>query len=123
MAGCKAKYPSYLIVQGKIVSEFLKVARVEDVPSGERIYHDFEYETVIILNVDDEFYCIADVCTHDDGPLEDGPVNGHAIECPRHGACFDIRTGAVLAFPATSPIPTYQVKVEDGNIYIESPDD
>jgi len=105
------------------LSEFVKVARVEDVPPGGRIWHEFEYETVIILNVDGEFYCIADLCTHDDGPLEDGPVDGHSIECPRHGACFDIRTGAVLTLPATVAIPTYLVKVEDGDIYIENPDD
>jgi 3-phenylpropionate/trans-cinnamate dioxygenase ferredoxin subunit len=105
------------------LSEFVKVARVEDIPPGERKFHDFDYETVIILNVGGEFYCIADLCSHDDGPLEDGPLDGYSIECPRHGACFDVRTGAVLALPATSPIPTYEVKVEDGDIYIENLDE
>lgn len=105
------------------MSEFVKVARVEDIPPGERIWHDFDYDTVIVLNVDGEFYCIADVCSHDDGPLGDGPVEGHGIECPRHGACFDIRTGAVLALPATAPIPTYKVKVENGDVFIENLDE
>ena len=105
------------------VSNFVKVARVEDIPAGEKIWHEFEYETVIILNVDGEFYCIADLCSHDDGPLEDGKVDGYSIECPRHGACFDVRTGNVLALPATAPIPTYQVKVENGDIYIENLDE
>ena len=105
------------------MTEFVKVARVEDIPPGERKFHDFDYDTVIILNVGGEFYCIADLCSHDDGPLEDGPLDGYSIECPRHGACFDVRTGAVLALPATSPIPTYEVKVEDGDIYIENLDE
>ncbi|MBK7896823.1 MAG: non-heme iron oxygenase ferredoxin subunit [Candidatus Promineifilaceae bacterium] len=105
------------------MTEFVKVARVEDIPPGKRMFHDFDYESVIIVNVAGEFYCIADLCSHDDGPLEDGPLNGHSIECPRHGACFDVRTGAVLALPATAPIPTYQLKVEDGDIYIENLDE
>lgn len=105
------------------MSEFVRVGRVEDIPPGERIWHDFDYETVIVLNVDGEFYCIADLCSHDDGPLGDGPVEGFSIQCPRHGACFDVRTGAVLALPATSPIPTYRVKVENGDVFIENLDE
>lgn len=105
------------------MSEFVKVARVEDLPPGERIFHEFEYETVILLNVDGEFYCIADLCSHDDGPLEDGKVAGFSIECPRHGACFDVRTGAVVALPATAPIPTYEVRVQDDYIYVENLDE
>lgn len=104
------------------MAEFVKVARVGDIPPGERLWHDFEYETVVIFNVDGEFYCIADLCTHDDGPLEDGDLDGYSIECPRHGACFDIRTGAALSMPATVPVPTYAIKVENGDIYVESPD-
>ncbi|WP_420627709.1 non-heme iron oxygenase ferredoxin subunit [Candidatus Leptofilum sp.] len=105
------------------MSEFVKAARVGEIPPGKRIFYEFDYETVIILNVDGEFYCIADLCSHDDGPLEDGALTGHAIECPRHGACFDVRTGAVLALPATAAIPTYDVKVEDGFVFIENLDE
>jgi len=49
-------------------------------------------------------------------------VLDYQIECPRHGARFDIRTGAVTRLPATDPIPTYPVKIEDGLIYIEEPE-
>lgn len=105
-----------------MMTNFVKVARVEDIPAGQRIFYDFAEESVIILNVEGAFYCIADLCSHDDGPLADGEVEGHGIECPRHGACFDIRTGAVLSMPATRPIPTYAVKVENGDIYVQSPD-
>ncbi|GJM40118.1 MAG: Rieske family ferredoxin [Ardenticatenaceae bacterium] len=105
------------------MTQFVKVARIEDIAPGDRIFHEFDYETVILLNVDGEFYCIADLCSHDDGPLEDGPLNGYSIECPRHGACFDVRTGAVLALPATAAIPTYEVKVEDGFVFIENLDE
>jgi 3-phenylpropionate/trans-cinnamate dioxygenase ferredoxin subunit len=103
--------------------KFVKAAKVTDIPPGGRHWVDFEEETVVIFNVDGQFYCIADVCTHDGGPLEDGELIGCTIECPRHGAHFDLRTGAALSFPAVTPVPVYQVKVEGEDIYVESPDD
>ena len=105
------------------MTDFVKVAKIEDIPSGERLKYEFEEETVIIFNKDGVFYCIADICSHDNGPLEDAELENHAIECPRHGACFDIRTGVALNLPATSPIPTFVVKIENGDVYVESPDD
>jgi 3-phenylpropionate/trans-cinnamate dioxygenase ferredoxin component len=84
---------------------------------------DFEEESVVLFHhVDGRYYCIADICTHDGGPLADGQLKGFAIECPRHGACFDIRTGAVLSMPAVVPVPAYEVRLEGDDIYIESPD-
>jgi 3-phenylpropionate/trans-cinnamate dioxygenase ferredoxin subunit len=72
--------------------------------------------------VDGEYYCIEDVCTHDGGPLGDGNLFEHCIECPRHGALFDIRDGSVLSMPAVVPVPTFKVKVEGDDIFVESPD-
>ena len=105
------------------MTTFVKVAAVDDIPPGERLWHEFEEETVVIFNVGGQFYCIADLCTHDDGSLEDGELDGHQVECPRHGARFDVRTGTALCLPATTPVPTFAVRVEDGAIYVESPDD
>lgn len=105
------------------MARFVEVARVGDVPLGGRISHDFEEHTVILFNIDGEFYAIADLCTHDDGPLGEGELDGHAIICPRHGARFDVRTGRALSLPAVTAAPSYQVKVEDGAILVESPDD
>lgn len=104
------------------MTEFVKIAPVAEVPPGARFYYDFEEESVIVLNIEGTFYCIADLCSHDDGPLEDGPLEGFEIECPRHGARFDVRNGRALCLPATRPIPHYEVKVEDGFIFVESPD-
>lgn len=104
------------------MTEFIKIARVEDIPPGERLWYEFEEETVVVFNIGGIFYCIADLCTHDGGPLEDGELDGCEVECPRHGARFDVRTGKALCLPATSPVPTFAVKVEDGDIYVESPD-
>jgi 3-phenylpropionate/trans-cinnamate dioxygenase ferredoxin subunit len=105
------------------MTEFVKVASISDIPSGSRFWMEFEEETLVIFNVNDQFYAIADRCTHDDGPLEDGQLLDHEIECPRHGARFDIRSGAALSLPAITPVPTYEVKVEEGIVYVESPDE
>lgn len=105
------------------MSKFVKVAQVADIPPGERLLADFEEETVAIFNIDGEFFCIADVCTHDGGPLAEGVLDGFALECPRHGALFDVRTGAVLAMPAVVPVPTFAVKIEGDDLYVENPDE
>lgn len=104
------------------MSQFVKVTEVANLAEGKRVWHELAEETAVIFNVNGEFFAIADLCSHDDGPLEDGELDGHSVECPRHGACFDIRTGAALTMPATSPIPSFKVKVEDGFIWVEDPD-
>ncbi|MFN8637796.1 MAG: non-heme iron oxygenase ferredoxin subunit [Chloroflexota bacterium] len=72
-----------------------------------------------VCNVDSTFYCIADVCTHDGAPLDSGELDGVEIECPRHGARFDVTTGRATCLPAITPVQTYPVKVEDGEIHIQ----
>ena len=104
------------------MTKFVPVARVDDLPPGSRLHHSFEEEAVIVLNIGGELFCIADLCTHDGGPLEDGELHDHQIECPRHGACFDVRTGTGTRSPATDAIPTYEVKVVDGVVYVAEPE-
>ena len=74
---------------------------------------------LLICHCAEGFYAIDNTCTHDDGPLEDGWLDGCAIECPRHGARFDARTGAVLALPAAVPIRSYPVKVEGDEVAVK----
>ncbi|MCL4512774.1 MAG: non-heme iron oxygenase ferredoxin subunit [Candidatus Eremiobacteraeota bacterium] len=66
-------------------------------------------------------YAVDDLCTHDNGPLGEGELFGTAIECPRHGARFDVRTGKVLCLPATLPIQTYPVQIEGDRVKIQIP--
>jgi 3-phenylpropionate/trans-cinnamate dioxygenase ferredoxin subunit len=68
--------------------------------------------------VDGEFYAIQDRCTHDDGPLGDGELWDEIIECPRHGAQFNVKTGEVVTLPAVLPIATYPVRVEGNDIKV-----
>jgi len=105
------------------MAEFVKVAHISEIPPGTRKIIDLEEVTVALFNIDGKYYCIEDVCTHDSGPVAEGELDGFRIECPRHGAHFDVRDGKVLSMPAIVPIPVYEVKLDGEEIYIESPDD
>ena len=100
------------------MAEYVAVAQVEEVKPGERIVLDVNEHYIALFNVDGTYYAIEDLCTHDDGPLGDGELSGTIIECPRHGAQFDITTGKVVRMPAITPIPRYDVRVVDGTIQI-----
>ena len=73
---------------------------------------------VALFHVDGRFYAIDDVCTHDGGPLADGELRDHKISCPRHGAKFDIRTGAALTMPAVRATRAHEVKVEANGVWV-----
>jgi 3-phenylpropionate/trans-cinnamate dioxygenase ferredoxin subunit len=74
-----------------------------------------------VFNIGGQLYAIADVCSHDDGPLGDGDLEGMEVVCPRHGARFDVRDGKVTSLPAAIDIPAYPVRVVDGQIEIGLP--
>jgi 3-phenylpropionate/trans-cinnamate dioxygenase ferredoxin subunit len=98
---------------------YVKAGKVSDIPPGRVRVVELEEEDVALCNVDGEIYAVANVCTHDGGPLGDGYLLGDEIECPRHGARFDVRTGEVKTLPAIVPIPTFEVKIEGDEIWIE----
>ena len=92
--------------------DFVAVARVNEIEEGKVKVVRVVDAPVGVTKVDGEYFAFADVCTHDDGPVAEGELDEYTIECPRHGARFDIRTGRVLSLPAVVPIPVYEVVVE-----------
>jgi 3-phenylpropionate/trans-cinnamate dioxygenase ferredoxin subunit len=72
-----------------------------------------------LCNVEGEFHCIDDVCTHDGGPLDQGELDGNEIECPRHGARFDVTSGRATCMPAIVPVKTHPVRVVDGEVQVQ----
>ncbi len=105
------------------ISEFVKVAALTDIPAGASKLVEVNQVRVALFNLDGEIHAIEDVCTHDGGPLVEGTiVNECQVQCPRHGARFDIRTGAALSFPAFEATNTYAVQVKDGEVWIERPE-
>jgi len=102
------------------MGEFVTVARTGDIAPGSVKIVQVDGVRMGIANVDGEFYAFGDVCTHDDGPVAEGELDGFQIECPRHGARFDIRTGAVKLLPAPTPIPVYPLRVEGDEIQVSA---
>jgi 3-phenylpropionate/trans-cinnamate dioxygenase ferredoxin subunit len=94
-----------------IGSDELEVGKVAVVEAGD--------ERIAICRTEEGFYAIADVCSHDGGALDQGELFGDRIECPRHGAQFDVRTGRALTLPAVRPIAAYEVRVTDGAVEID----
>jgi 3-phenylpropionate/trans-cinnamate dioxygenase ferredoxin subunit len=101
--------------------EYVQVTEVGELPSGERLFAQIDHFSLVIFNIAGDLYAIGDVCSHDDGPVGDGDLDGYQIICPRHGARFDVRTGEVLALPAIVDIPAYPVRVVDGMIEVGIP--
>ncbi len=101
--------------------EFLEIAPASELPPGERLFVEIEGKPIVIFNIAGQFFSIADVCSHDDGPVGEGRLEGYSITCPRHGAQFDVRTGKVLAMPAVVDIPAYPVRVVDGMLQLGIP--
>lgn len=100
------------------MSEFTRVCDVAEVPDPGKTLVEVGGDMVALFHVDGAWHAIDDVCTHDGGPLVDGELADHTIACPRHGAKFDIRTGAALTMPAVRPTRSHEVKVEDGQVYV-----
>ena len=101
------------------MAQWVKAAEVSEVPPGQKKQIDLDGVEVVLCNVNGEYCAIEDVCTHDGATLGNGRLRGEEISCPRHGARFNVKTGAALSMPAVVPVDTYPVKVEGNSILIE----
>jgi 3-phenylpropionate/trans-cinnamate dioxygenase ferredoxin subunit len=101
--------------------EFIEIAPVAELPNAERLFVELEGRSLVIFNIAEQFFAIGDICSHDDGPVGEGDLEGYNIVCPRHGAEFDVRTGQAVQMPAVVDIPAYPVKVVDGMIQVGIP--
>jgi 3-phenylpropionate/trans-cinnamate dioxygenase ferredoxin subunit len=101
-----------------MAEDFVIAAKTSDVPVGQVRVFTVDGVDIAVANVGGEFYAIDDVCTHDGGPLGEGTLFGDLVECPRHGARFNVKTGQVRALPAVIPVRTYPVQVEGDEIKV-----
>lgn len=95
------------------------VAPATAIPPGDYASVEVDGRYVAVFNVAGEFLAVDDVCTHDGEGLAGGAVEGDVVVCPRHGARFCLRTGAVLSPPAYEPVRTYPTRVNGGVVEIE----
>jgi nitrite reductase/ring-hydroxylating ferredoxin subunit len=100
------------------MEEWIEVARTEEF-KGRVLRVSCRGRPIALFKLKDGIFALEDVCSHEQTAIAGGAVWGDTIECPRHGARFDIRTGKNLSLPAVKPVTTFPVKVEEGVIFIQ----
>ncbi len=100
------------------MSDWTDVEAVGALPPGEVKVVDVDGVMVAVFNIDGEFYAIEDVCTHDGAEIASGCLIDDEIECPRHGARFNVRTGEVLSAPAYEDLETFETRVENHTVQV-----
>jgi 3-phenylpropionate/trans-cinnamate dioxygenase ferredoxin subunit len=101
------------------MAEWVDVADAEKIPPGAFAVVAVEDAPIAVFNLDGEFYAIDDLCSHDGGTLTGGQVEGEEIICPRHGARFNIKTGAVTAPPAYEPVHIFPIRIRNGRVQLQ----
>lgn len=100
------------------MSDWITVCPAQALADKEHLVIDVDGVDVAVFNLDGQFYAIEDVCSHDGAEIASGELEGDEIICPRHGARFCIRTGAVKAPPAYEDIACFPVRIQDGMIQV-----
>jgi 3-phenylpropionate/trans-cinnamate dioxygenase ferredoxin subunit len=94
------------------------VAKTTEIPPERVAMFQVGDHEVAVCNVNGQFHAIDNLCTHDGGSLDQGELEGDQIECPRHGARFDVTSGAATQLPAFEPVATHEVRVEGDAIQV-----
>ena len=96
---------------------------IDDLAVGDRKRFDLSIGPICLVRVNDGFRAIRDICSHEDFPLSEGEVelDECLIECWKHGSMFSLETGEPMSFPATQPVPIYEVIVADGRVSVRIP--
>ena len=100
------------------MSEWIDVIGKHALTNGEHLLVDVAGTAVAVFKVDDNFYALEDVCTHDGAEIASGSVEGQELVCPRHGARFCIKTGAVTAAPAYEAIACFPVRIVGDRVQV-----
>ncbi len=99
---------------------FTRVGRLAEVAPGAVTVYEVGDREIAVCNVDGTLYAIDNLCTHDGGSLDQGELEGCEVECPRHGARFDVRTGEVTEAPAVLPVDTFPVRLDGDEIEVDA---
>jgi len=101
-----------------MIAQFEKICRADEIDEGASRVFNLNGKSILVSKYEGEFYAVDNICTHDGGDLGEGKIIEGQIECPRHGARFDIRTGDVTRMPAVCGIDAYEVKIENDDLYV-----
>jgi len=97
------------------------VATDEDIPAEGTKCVEINGRTYALFKVSGKVYCLDNQCTHMGGPLCEGELDDHVVQCPWHGSRFDVRTGQVVGPPARTPVRSYPAGVDGGRVWVDLP--
>ena len=100
------------------MSGWTRVSELDALPAGRGVLVQWAEKRLALFRVEDDVYALGDRCSHAEASLAEGDVFETEVECPRHGAAFDMKTGEALTLPASKPVPTYETKIEDGAVFV-----
>ena len=95
------------------------LGRLEDLSAAEPKLVEVDGLRLVLVRVGDEVHALDEMCAHQGGPLSDGKLSGARLTCPWHGWMFDVRTGQCLMPTRGGSVPSYPVRVENGDILLE----
>jgi naphthalene 1,2-dioxygenase ferredoxin component len=101
------------------LDKWTDVASEDDLFEGVGIAVNIQGHEIGLFKLEDGLYAIDNICTHGHAKLCDGFVDGHLVECPFHQALFDVRDGSVTCGPATEPVKSWPIKIEDGRVFLK----
>ena len=100
------------------MSGWTRVSELDALPAGRGVLVELNDKRLALFRVEDSVYALGDRCSHAEASLAEGDVFETEVECPRHGAAFDMTTGEALTLPASKPVPTFETKIEDGTVFV-----
>jgi len=101
------------------MAEFVKVCNVNDIKEGETQTFDVGKKKILIAKDKGELYALSPYCTHDGEEIGNEKIHEHQVECPRHGARFNIKTGEVTQMPAVFGLSKYDIMLKDDSVFID----
>jgi len=99
----------------------VRLCGTDEIPLNEGRRFEVNGDPIAVFHIPEGFFAIGDTCSHEESSLSEGYIDDDIVECPRHGAQFDIATGQNRSLPATRPVASYRVVVENGEVYVEVP--
>jgi len=98
---------------------FVRACALAELKPDSALAVEVDGEDVAVVRSGDEYFAIADLCSHAAIPLSEGDVEDGEIECYLHGSRFDLRSGKPTGLPATEPVAVYPVRVEGDDLLVD----
>ncbi len=104
-----------------MIAQFTRICSLSDLTENQVKGFSINGREIVLAMLGGKVFALDNLCTHDGGDLGDGEIIEGQLQCPRHGGRFDLQTGAPTRMPVVEGIEAYDVKIEDGDIYVAIP--